>query len=73
MANILLLHLVDIFHEACSLLEEERGRPLSTDVELTMAHRIASYAKRGERDPDRLRALALDGLLEEHSSSSRLH
>lgn len=60
----IMLQLVDVFNDACTMLEDERGETLSRDVEAIIAQRITECAKQGERDPIKLRAFALQGFIE---------
>jgi hypothetical protein len=68
----ILLDLADILDDACAVLEEERGQPLSPEVEELIARRIISLAKGGERDAGKLRAFALQGLVSDEYSLDRL-
>jgi hypothetical protein len=68
----ILFNLADILDQACAILEEERGQPLATDVEEVIAQRITRCAKAGERDPEKLRAYALEGFLQGGYSMDRL-
>lgn len=72
MAHILLLRLTDVFHEVCQLVEEESGKPLTDELEQTIAHRIAQSAKEGERDLRKIKAYALTGLLPDEYSLERM-
>ena len=74
LTSILLLHLVDVFDEACAVFEQDSGEAPSHDIEVLLARRIADIAKAGERDPGRLMAFALEGLIEsEYSMNCPLH
>ena len=63
MTSILLLHLVDVFDEACAIFEQDSGAAPNREIEVLLARRIANFAKIGERDPEKLRAFALEGLV----------
>ena len=62
--HILLLHLQDVHCEACAIFEHDQGEPPSHEIEVLLARRIAELAQRGERDPERLRTFALEGLID---------
>jgi hypothetical protein len=61
MAQIL-FELVDVLTEACAFVEEETGCAPSRKLEELIAHRICQLARSGERDPERLKAFAVEGL-----------
>ena len=63
MTSILLLHLVDVFDEACVIFEQDSGAAPSREIELLLARRISDFAKTGEHDPEKLRTFALEGLV----------
>jgi hypothetical protein len=71
MAHIL-FNLADVLDQACAILEEERGQPLAAEVEEAIADRITRCARAGERDPEKLRAYALEGYLREEYTMDRL-
>jgi hypothetical protein len=71
MPSILLLHLEDVFHEACAVFEQDSGGAPPRDIQVLLAGRISELATTGVHDPDRLRAFALQGLLTDQYSVDR--